>query len=74
VTTVSTQQFDQLLRDLTSGAVEMAPRSRYDGLWYQRADGVAGVRRSDLHGLTIDIVNSQGNPQLPAGTRFHFDD
>lgn len=75
MTTVSSQHFDQLLRDLTSGAVEMPPRSRYNGLMYRRADGtVIGVRRSDPHGLTIDIVNSLGNPQLPAGMRFHFND
>lgn len=53
----------------------MPPPSRCNGLTYRRADGtVIGVRRSEEHGLTIDIINSLGNPQLRSGLRVHSND
>lgn len=75
VTTVSSQQFDQLLRELSSGATERSAPSGYGGLWFQRADGtVIGIRRSEQFGLTIDIVDRGQNPILAPGLRFHRND
>ena len=75
VTTVSSQQFDQLLRELSRGATERSTPSGYGGLWFQRADGtVIGIRRSEQYGLTIDIVDSGQSPLLAPGLRFHSND
>jgi len=75
-TTVPLRQFDQLLRELTRGAQEIPPaRPNYEGLWYRRPDGTTiGIRRSKGSGITIDIVDSLGNPLLPSGMRIHASD
>jgi hypothetical protein len=75
VSVVSRREFDDLLLELARGAKEITPAARYKGLWYRRADGTTiGVRRSRKSGLTIDIIDSLRNPELPPGTRIHFDD
>lgn len=73
VRAVTGTEFDQLLRDLTNGARETSPTDpKYQGVWYQRLDGTTiGVRRSDRHGLTIDIINTLGNDALPRALRIH---
>ncbi len=75
VTTVSSQQFEQLLRELSRGATEMPTPPSYSGQWFQRSDGtVIGVRRSEQFGLTIDIVEGGPHPLLAPGLRFHRND
>jgi hypothetical protein len=75
VSIVGRQEFDELLLELTRGAEEITPAEAYEGLWYRRADGtVFGLRRRRKSGLTIDIIDSSGNPELPPDTRMHFDD
>ena len=73
VRTVTTSEFEDLLRKLTNDAKEINPSDpTYQGAWFGRADGtVIGVRRSNRYGLTIDIIDSQGNPALSPGTRIN---
>ena len=72
VRTVTNEEFDQLLRDMTSGAVETNPSPGYQGLWYRRPTGeMVGIRRSKNNGLTIDIVDRLGNPALDELKRIH---
>jgi hypothetical protein len=73
--TVTPNEFDRLLRELAKGAKETDTPAGYDGIWYKRADGTTfGVRRSEKHGLTIDIIDSLGDPVVPSNTRIHTDD
>ncbi len=75
VRTVTGDEFDRLLRGLAKGATEIDTPPRYKGVWYKRSDGTTiGIRRSDPHGLTIDIIDSLGHPLLKSGTRIHSDD
>jgi len=75
VSVVSRGEFDELLKGLVRGAEEITPAETYQGLWYRRSDGtVFGLRRSKKNGLTIDIIDSLGDPALEPGRRFHFDD
>ena len=75
VSIVSRGEFDELLKGVVRGAEEITPAKTYQGLWYRRSDGtVFGLRRSKKNGLTIDIIDSLGNPALVPGRRFHFDD
>jgi hypothetical protein len=68
-------ELDRLVRELTKGATEMVPPSRYKGLWFRRSDGtIIGLRRSKQSGLTIDIVDSLGHHDLEPGLRIHSDD
>lgn len=72
-TTLTHEEFGRLLRDLRNGAVEIMPSQSYRGSWYRRHDKTTfGARLSNEHGLTIDIIDSLGNPQLRPGTRIHY--
>jgi hypothetical protein len=73
--TVTREEFDRLLLELPRGATEVEAPSRYKGIWYKRSDGTTiGVRRSEKHGLTIDIIDSLGDPLVRSDTRIHSDD
>jgi hypothetical protein len=72
-TTMKPAGFERLLRDLRNGALEITPSPTYRGLWYRRSDNtIFGARMSDKHGLTLDIIDSSGNPQLRPGKRIHY--
>lgn len=73
VMTLSPAKFDRLVRDLRAGAIEMVSRPGYNGVQFRRQENtVFGARISEKHGLTVDIIDSGGNPDLPRGTRFHY--
>ncbi len=72
VRSVTNEEFDQLLRDMTSGAQEVRSPPDYQGLWYRRGTGeTVRVRRSKDYGLTVDIVDAQGNSALAKLRRIH---
>jgi hypothetical protein len=73
--TVTRNEFDRLLRELAKGSEETDTPKDYQGIWYRRSDGTTfGVRRSEKHGLTIDIIDSLGDLLVRSNTRIHSDD
>ena len=69
-TQMARREFEEFLGDLMKGAEEITPAATYKGLRYRRPDGTTfGLRRSTKNGLTIDIIDSLGNPALKPGAR-----
>jgi hypothetical protein len=73
--TVPGEEFRRMLRELPRDAVEIEAPPRYNGVWYRRHDGTTiGIRRSEKHGLTIDLIDTLGDPLLGKKLRIHSDD
>jgi hypothetical protein len=71
IRTVTQPDMDGLKSKLMSGATEVASPPGYQGKTYQRPDGtVFGVRDSDKHGSTIDVMKSN-DPKLKPGYKVH---
>jgi hypothetical protein len=69
-TTVSSSKFEQLQNQLMQGA-KPTTQPTYEGSAFKRSDGtVFGLRNSENHGLTIDILESK-SPQFLNGFRVH---
>lgn len=59
VRTITSLEFEKIKIRLLNGAREISPKEGYNGSWYQRSDGsVFGLRSSETHGETIDIIQS----------------
>jgi len=68
---VSPARFEEIRLGLMDGAKRMGPDPRYDGVIYRRPDGSEiGLRISDDHGLTIDVLRSQ-DLLVPRGFKVH---
>jgi len=75
IRTVQRAEFAKLKTDLLDGAVEVPAPAKYDGKWYQRSDGsVIGVRTSEQHGETLEVVKSLNESVLQNGYKVHFHD
>jgi hypothetical protein len=73
--TVPGEEFKRLLRELPRDATAIETPLSYKGIWYRRHDGtVIGIRRSEKHGLTIDIIDALGDPSLGKKLRLHSND
>ena len=71
VRTLAEADFSRLLERLTRDARNTPARADYRGLWYQRPDGtIVGIRMSEQHGLTIDVIDS-GAANLLKGYKVH---
>jgi hypothetical protein len=71
IRTVEQIEFDELFNGLLRGSRSTPVQSKYSGEWFERPDGlVFGIRISERHGLTIEIIRSS-NPLLPQGYKVH---
>ena len=71
IRTVPPQEFESMLEALSSGAQVVPSPSTYRGVWYRRLDGsVFGIRRSDEHGITFDVIRSN-HPAIRNGDKVH---
>ena len=69
--TVTPDQFEEIRLELMRGARRVEPDARYDGVGYRRQDGsVFGLRLSQDHGLTLDVIESNHSLVLP-GFKVH---
>jgi hypothetical protein len=69
--TVTSSTFNDLLDSLMPGSQMVPSPPGYRGLWYRRPDGsVFGVRRSEEHGVTIDVIQNK-DPHIPNGYKVH---
>jgi hypothetical protein len=69
------EEFRRLLQELPRDAVEIETPPRYKGIWYRRHDGtIIGIRRSEKHGLTIDLIDTLDDPVVRKDLRIHSDD
>jgi hypothetical protein len=71
VRTVTSAKFEELRIELMGSARRIDSDPSYNGVWYRRQDGSEfGLRISQDHGLTIDILRSD-HPLLRRGFRIH---
>ncbi|MGO4572280.1 hypothetical protein [Microvirga sp. 2TAF3] len=69
--TVPTSEFKELLEAVLPGAQVVQSPVGYQGRWYRQPDGsVFGIRWSEQHGVTFDIIRSN-NPLVRNGDKVH---
>ena len=74
IRTVSPRAFESMLEALSPGAQVVPSPSTYMGIWYRRPDGsVFGIRRSDEHGITFEVIRSN-HPAIRNGDKVHQND
>jgi hypothetical protein len=59
VRTVAPASFDRIRNDLLTGTQQTRADAGYNGVWFRRRDGsVIGLRLSEQHGLTLEVIES----------------
>jgi hypothetical protein len=71
IRTVPSDEFTQIRDQLMAGAVPVQTPRSYNGLWFDRPDGMRfGLRLSDDYGPTIDVMRSD-KPPFEDGLKVH---
>lgn len=71
IRTVPPSEFGRLLEAISPGAQVVPSPPGYLGLWYRQSDGsIFGVRRSEEHGITLDVIRSN-HPAVRSGDKVH---
>ncbi|CCB65615.1 phage portal protein [Hyphomicrobium sp. 802] len=75
IRTINRSDFEKLKADLLDGTTEVPARPAYTGKWFRRSDGsIVGVRTSEQHGETLEVIKSLDGSTLGNGYKVHFND